>query len=330
MVRSPRPRNTVRILGLAVLLFAGAPGPAMAACQIGALDTLHLDEHARAPVMAGTINGKDLHALLDTGATFTVLTHVLAERAGLELYASGAKVYGIGGESTLYSTQVERLAFGPLHADAIDLNVVQDVKGPWDAIVGVDVLFNHDLEVSLAAHEARVIIPTGCRDAFLAYWNPDASVVPMSDVSAADHRQIVTVQVNGTELRALVDSGASSSLIDRSAARLIGLDQDESKAPTHTGAGGIGKLKVDFWIAPVTKVVLGRETIRDTRIMVASLFKASLDDQSASELSARNAFRAFEMVLGQDFLRSHRVLFARSQERFYFSYIGGPIFAVQR
>ena len=33
-----------------------------------------------------------------------------------------------------------------------------------------------------------------------------------------------------------------------------------------------------------------------------------------------------EMLLGADFLRSHRVLFAASQRRFYFSYIGGAVF----
>ena len=33
------------------------------------------------------------------------------------------------------------------------------------------------------------------------------------------------------------------------------------------------------------------------------------------------------MLLGYDFLRSHRVLVAHSQHRIYFTYSGGPVFA---
>ena len=32
------------------------------------------------------------------------------------------------------------------------------------------------------------------------------------------------------------------------------------------------------------------------------------------------------MLLGYDFLRSHRVLVAHSQRRIYFTYNGGPVF----
>jgi hypothetical protein len=33
-----------------------------------------------------------------------------------------------------------------------------------------------------------------------------------------------------------------------------------------------------------------------------------------------------DMLLGADFLRSHRVLLAMSQRRLYFSYVGGRVF----
>jgi hypothetical protein len=35
-----------------------------------------------------------------------------------------------------------------------------------------------------------------------------------------------------------------------------------------------------------------------------------------------------EMLLGADFLRSHRVLIAASQHLLYFTYSGGPVFEV--
>jgi hypothetical protein len=36
------------------------------------------------------------------------------------------------------------------------------------------------------------------------------------------------------------------------------------------------------------------------------------------------------MLLGADFLRSHRVLVAHSQRKIYFTYAGGPVFQLNR
>jgi hypothetical protein len=36
------------------------------------------------------------------------------------------------------------------------------------------------------------------------------------------------------------------------------------------------------------------------------------------------------MILGADFLRAHRVLISHSQRKMYFTYLGGPVFAVAR
>jgi predicted aspartyl protease len=330
MFRSHGRRFFAACIACVSVLCAGAPAPAAGECRLGSLETLHLDTGLLAPVVAGTVNGTPVQALLDTGAALTILTPGAAERTGLEVLPSRAKVYGVGGPSAIYNTRVEHLQFGPLHADQIDLSVVRDVKGPWDVIVGADVLLNHDLELALGAKEARVVLPTACKDAFLAYWSPEASAVAMHDVSVHDGRQVVTVEVDGTPLRALLDSGASFSVIDSVPARLIGLRPEQQNAATRTAVGGVGQMKVDFRIAPIATLVLGRETIRDTRIAVGDLFKATIDDRSSILLSDRNAVRAYDMILGQDFLRSHRVLFARSQQRFYFSYVGGPIFAVNR
>jgi hypothetical protein len=34
----------------------------------------------------------------------------------------------------------------------------------------------------------------------------------------------------------------------------------------------------------------------------------------------------FDMILGADFLKAHRLLFAMSQHRLYLSYLGGDVF----
>jgi hypothetical protein len=59
-------------------------------------------------------------------------------------------------------------------------------------------------------------------------------------------------------------------------------------------------------------------------MIIADIFGSARDEMRGR---ARDALDDQpEMILGADFLQSHRVLFANSQRRLYFSYTGGPIF----
>jgi len=185
----------------------------------------------------------------------------------------------------------------------------------------------YDLELAMSDGQIRFFDPVDCDDAFLAYWDKSASVVAMTRVSVRDPRRLIALQVNGKSAHALIDSGADRSVVDANFARLIGLlddSVDQSKKGTLVGAGPHA---LDFAVVPVKKIVIGNEVIRDTEIAVAEILRATVEDQSFSP-SQRRQTRAFDMVLGEDFLTAHRVLFAVSQERFYFSYLGGRVFAV--
>lgn len=71
---------------------------------------------------------------------------------------------------------------------------------------------------------------------------------------------------------------------------------------------------------------MGDETISDTVIRFADLFKdATYTPRSGSMIQQRVEFLP-DMLLGADFLRSHRVLVSHSQRKMYFSYEGGPVF----
>lgn len=91
------------------------------------------------------------------------------------------------------------------------------------------------------------------------------------------------------------------------AAKGAGLKMD---APGTVRAGevvGIGERRVGHWSTRVDTLSIGDETIRNARIGVV---------ETLGDLG-------IDIVLGADFLRSHRVLFAMSQEKLYISYVGG-------
>ena len=70
---------------------------------------------------------------------------------------------------------------------------------------------------------------------------------------------------------------------------------------------------------------IGNETIRDTPIGFADLWKDATYTPTGSHLPRRVQGNP-PVLLGADFLRAHRVLVAHSQHKVYFTYEGGPVF----
>jgi predicted aspartyl protease len=291
--------------------------------------TVQIYKQGQVPFLAGRVNDYPLMAILDTGAAQTSLFGSFTKKTSLDVrIVDRLKSGGIGGMGDTGYVHAKSLTFGPLWEKNVDLNVIMSDRVGADALLGVDVLFaKYDLELAMAEGQIRFFQPVDCDQASLAYWDQSASVVPMTTISAHDPRRMIELQINGKSARALIDSGAERSVVDANFARLIGLLDDSSDNLKKGTLVGAGPNAVDFTVVPVKKIVIGKEIIRDTAITVAEILRAMMDDSSFSPQKRRQA-RAFDMVLGEDFLSSHRVLLSVSQERLYFSYLGGSVFAV--
>ncbi len=278
-------------------------------------------------IVDGSINGVSTKMLVDTGASNTLLTREQVEGMALPLRHSNISALGVGGESVQYTTRVDEMSIGSVHGGRLNLGVIWDLKGnvPFGAVVGADFLFQSDIELAFAARQLKFFRPIGCEDAFLAYWDVNASVVELNMPPATDGRPFFTVDINGHKVRAIIDSGAQRSIIDLPAAARAGVTpQSPGVVPSKTVAG-VGRHETASWIAPFETFTIGNETISNSRIAIANLWGAALAD-SNNMRTAELLHEQPEMLLGADFLRAHRVLFAISQRRLYFSYTGGNVF----
>jgi hypothetical protein len=141
-----------------------------------------------------------------------------------------------------------------------------------------------------------------------------------------DLRPRITVELNGQKVTAMIDSGAQYSVIDLRAGRKIGVSPDSAEVTALAGtAGGIGTHAVSQWIVPVATVAIGDETIKNVKLRMADLWGAVRRDRDTEATFEMREAQPM-MLLGADFLAAHHVLFARSQGRFYFSYLGGTVF----
>lgn len=275
---------------------------------------LHYAGRGLGLTMTGEINGKPATMLPDTGAGVTYLTRTGVERHGLGLRSTGRYVQGVGGKSRLYDAKVAEFAAGPVRARDLYLAVIGETTftPAFDAIAGAAFLLQTDLEFSLATKELRFFRPQDCGSTWLAYWDQNASVIPFRGHDDLTPNPHFFVHINGSRMTAMIDSGASVTTITKRAAHRAGIALDGPHAKRVANAQGVGRQSAPTWIARAATFKIGDATVHDPEFDVVDV-----------QLSV-------DVLLGADFLRAHRVLFAMSQGKLYVSYLGGQPFDTRR
>lgn len=309
-------RNALPLLAAALLCLPLAASAQTSSCQFlqVAQVPLHYAGQGLGLTMTGEINGKPATMLPDTGAGVTYLTRTGVERHGLSMRASGKYVQGVAGKSRLYDAKLSEFAVGPVRARDLYLAVVGETSftPAFDVIAGASFLLQTDLEFSLATKELRFFRPQNCGSTWLAYWDQNASVIPFRGHDELTPNPHFFVHINGSRMTAMIDSGASVTTITSRAAHRAGIALDGPQAQRVGSAHGVGSRAAARWIARAATFKIGDATVHDP------------------EFDVIDSALPVDVLLGADFLRAHRVLFAMSQGKLYVSYLGGQPFDSRR
>ncbi len=277
----------------------------------------------------GAINGKKIGIVLDTGAYASVMFRASAKRLGLDLRESrGERAYGVGGETQVYTTVVDEFRLGEVAVRDLQLRVAgeSDPGEGFDLLLGEDFLSSFDVEFDLAHGVVRLWQPKDCDGASLAYWTRDvAGEVAIEAVTDMRRKIAFVVKLNGKPVHAILDSGASTSIVSKHDAEAVGA----ASAGTTIGSSGLGAKTVEAWVGKFTQFAIGNEDIPDVEIRVADIYQGATYLGTGSRVS-KNVFEEQPMLLGADFLRAHRTLVSHSQRKMYFTYVGGPVFVTGR
>lgn len=310
-----------RLAATAALLCCGAAhaADAPAGCQYVRIAELPLRYLGPGMQVAtdGMVNDQPASMLVDTGAFHTALSRTLTERLDLPLRMTGQYSEGIGGYSRLFSAPVSQFSVGPAKSAKGWMTVIGETghAPAFDVLVGAPFLLQADMEISLAEKKLRFYRPRNCEKSFLGYWSKDVFEVPFEFHDDNSPNPHITVEVNGQKMKAFIDSGATTTSIDANAARRAGVKLDGPGVVRLADAGGVGEAHVPRWSARVDSIVIGPEKIVDGEIGV---------------LAAGALPNKVDMLIGDDYLRAHRVLFAMSQKKLYISYVGGDVFKQRR
>lgn len=157
--------------------------------------------------LRGTVNGKPVLALLDTGAPYTAIDTEFAQQNGIKLVrtvAAGKRRIDV------YSGAIDVMRIGPIaqlggRLSAIDLSSMQTLmKAPLTMVLGADYLRNVAIELDFD-HSRLRIRPSGTP-------GPQGIKVPLSIVGYAN-RFVISMQVGGVPVnRVLIDTGINATL----------------------------------------------------------------------------------------------------------------------
>ena len=264
-----------------LLLPMAACSTASGPCRLRPVADLPVTLDANRLEVTGRVDGADATLLLDTGAETTVLT--AATVAALQLprsQHSASRLAGVGGV----------VANADVYAD-LDLGgvgvrrrmAVANIPG-LGGLVGADVLSDYDLELDLPDRRVRLWRAPGCGAADLPWTGPRVTV-PV-DVTGGGLLR-VSALLDGHAVPALLDSGATRSVVQTDAAGVLPAALAADPASVSRGVDG------------------GAIAVRAHRFHTLAVGA----DGVAGPLIGVAAFnlRGAAMLIGIDYLRTRRV-----------------------
>ena len=303
---------------LLLSLLLGFPLLAHAAdsCKLNRIAVLPVTMDGLRPTVEAEINGSPALFTLDSGAFWSTLSPASAEQYQLHLdygRAPGLYIQGIGGNARAAVTTVKTFTVFKVPLHNVDFIVGGSDPGQGTVgLLGQNILRIADVEYNLSEGTLALFKPVNCKHVDLVYWAKVGDVYNAIDIEETTPLEPHTtgrVNLNGAKVRVQFDTGSSISIVGLRAAASAGVKPGGTGVVPAGYTTGIGRNPVQTWIANFPVLKIGEEEIHNARLHFADL-------------------GAVDMLLGDDFFLSHRVYVANSQHKLYFTYNGGPIFAL--
>jgi predicted aspartyl protease len=272
-------------------------------CAPVARATIALGVEHRAAFVPMTVNGTKAAFLLDTGAERTVMSDVAARRFGLATHSAyGRPMSGVGGAVATAEVHLDRATLGSLSMPGFFLLAgplaPPSLAGvPADGLLGADVLAEFDLDVDLIDRKLTLYAPLDCEHPALPGWRAPRGLPARLSL----HRHLVfDVTIGGQTLPAFIDTGAQVSFIEGAAAKRLGLTWKMLEQDPRVNVAGLGPGDGALPMHRFDAVTVAGQPWTGPVLVVAPLGMQDTD-----------------VILGADFLESHRVWLSYQARRVF-------------
>jgi predicted aspartyl protease len=303
------------ITSLALALLAATPVRAQDCTLklVTSVDMLKLDDQ---PIVPVTINGAPKLLLLDTGGVSTQLSRETIKDLKMTPYEVGVRIFNASGQSSHSGVVADSLTLGTLNATHLRLLVSPSDLG-MDGLLSSDLLVRYDVDMDFGAHKLSYFSPDHCPGK-VVYWNPqEAAEVPLT-LREGSHF-LVEVKLDGKPFNALVDTGASRSIISMPVARsLFGLTPD---SPGMKSAGPInGDIRLASYYHTFSTLAFEGVTVTKPTLLVVPDRMGGPEAETGSRIpTGTPGVKLPELILGMDIMRHLHMYFAFQEKKLYVS-----------
>lgn len=285
------------LLCLATLIW---PHVVSAACLVRQRAVVPLEIAGTVVLAPVLVNGIPGAFILDTGASQTVVTPDAVNHFGLALDEwTATTMRGVGGIERRRNADPRSVELGgvalrrrslagdaTLRVATLPLSLVAGRR--IDGLLGRDFLSAFDLDLDLSRRNLALYDVHGCTERFLP-WTEAYLSVPVEN--PAESALVVPVELDGVPLRALLDTGASRTLVAAPGMARLGLGPERLRGDPSQVVTGMGPHTVTMW----------QHRFRDFRIG-GQTFAAPLFFAAPIQLQPIS-----DMLLGVDWLMGRRV-----------------------
>ncbi len=295
------------LAGLLLLLFSLAQ--AQAACEVRPRARIPLTIIGGAILVEVMVNDRPARMILDTGAQRSVVSKDAVRKLDLALDEWVATTMrGVGGVERNRNALPRSLTLGgvPLERRTrtrdTSLTVGTLPGGGFDGLLGRDFLSLFDLDLDMRGATVTLYDVSGCTTGFLP-WTKPYTALPVGNPT--ETALIVGVVLDGVPLRALLDTGAGSTVLTAPGMARMGLTPERLAASPNATASGLGPRTVVGWHHRFKTFAIGDDVTANPTLWVAPVRLAPIVD----------------MLLGADWLATRRV---------WISYATRQVFAEHR
>lgn len=222
--------RVVSVFSVVLLWSAGLQAEEQCALKLAASLEL-LDNPAGTPIVPVIFNGRPAKMVLDTGAYWSGI--VPSAAAGLKTTALRyIGLVGAGGGVMRTAVLGSKLQVGNLNFPRADFFIfARDNAQDPDLIgnIGANILQHYDVEIDYPGHKVRIFLQDHCPGRVVSWPHGEIAEIPFK-LNKQGHISL-PVSLDGHDYRALLDTGATASLLDKQVAdEDFGLTRETAKA----------------------------------------------------------------------------------------------------